>query len=170
MAMREALTHPYRHPNPFVRWTARVATASLTLGAGAAVDQLALHHTPAAEVRVVDGTVSCPSGEQVEGVWVDTANGTSGFARWRALGVSTVARYAYQITMSPGLPPDRQPDFSVTVGCGGTRENWEHSIGSIYVTGSHRSFDCTQGNVCQPTPDSLSPLPPDSTPSTRASS
>ena len=69
----------------------------------------------AASTVGVRGTVACPSGKPVVGVWVASSGGGSGYASWSAYpGASTIARFSR--TFSTNLPTT----IYLNVGCGGT--------------------------------------------------
>lgn len=85
--------------------------------------------TPAAKTGEsashVSGSIQCQVGG-VEGIWIQAANGGSGWAPW----VSSAARpsYAtYSYTLPYGGP------YSAEIGCGGTSSTW----GVVEYTGFH---------------------------------
>lgn len=64
----------------------------------------------------VSGTVRCPSGAAVAGVWVQSTGGGSKFAsRWAQPGAATVN--GYSATVNSGM-------VELHVGCGGTSSSW----------------------------------------------
>ena len=70
---------------------------------------------------VAYGTVTCPDGMQVTGVWVETAQEDRGWAEWQPHANDTEsADYSRNLDNSEG--------YGLKVGCGGTRESWGQSI------------------------------------------
>lgn len=68
------------------------------------------------------GTVACPSGRPVVGVWVQSSGGGSGFANWsRYPGASTVAKFSRTMSTNPGTT------LYLNVGCGGSTATWGSS-------------------------------------------
>jgi len=81
----------------------------------------------------VGGLLSCTSGASVEGVWVQTAQG-SGFAPWQGIANSGSVKYWYTL-------PTNEP-YSLHVGCGGSTSAWAVSADTPTVTGAANSFAC----------------------------
>lgn len=76
----------------------------------------------AATTYSIRGTVVCPSGLPVVGVWMQSSGGGSGFASWtRYPGRSHVARYSrtFSTNLSSGI--------YLNVGCGGSTSAWSTS-------------------------------------------
>lgn len=70
----------------------------------------------------IRGTVVCPSGQSVVGVWVNSSGGGSGWAGWTPYpGRPHVARYLRKFTTNLAS------NVSLNVGCGGTRARWSTS-------------------------------------------
>ena len=81
----------------------------------------------------ISGTISCLSGQSVEGVWVQAAQG-SGYSPWQGTGDGSTARYWYT------LPSETS--FSLHVGCGGTPDTWGISVSTPLVPGPVADFMC----------------------------
>lgn len=102
-----------------IREAARPVSAALlagTLGA-ACLSSAGCASSPGSEAK---GTVTCPAGEPVEGVWIDAGTG-QGWAQWHLKSSKnpTAAEYSRDV----GEPTN----YSVHIGCGGTPSNWEHA-------------------------------------------
>jgi hypothetical protein len=83
----------------------------------------------------ITGQLSCQSGAQVEGMWVQAADASgSGWASWKKLDNGSVADWWYT------LPTNEA--YHLNVGCGGSPENWTVTVKSTEVTGWHNSFNC----------------------------
>lgn len=83
----------------------------------------------------ISGTAQCVSGNNVVGVWIEATNGGSGWAYWTPTpGLPSEATYSYT------LPNDG--NYDVTVGCGGTPQNWATSNVSPLLSGTSYSFLC----------------------------
>lgn len=69
----------------------------------------------------VAGTVKCPEGQPVTGVWVEPMGGGGrGWARWQAeLEQPNVAAFGKAIDAGAS-------SYRLSVGCGGTPREWEH--------------------------------------------
>lgn len=87
--------------------------AAVSLVAGGVAIEGCSSSSPQAE-----GTIICPTGQRVDGVWVDTGS-KQGWASWQVIGRPNEASYDYSVGFESG--------YFVHVGCGGTSENWEHS-------------------------------------------
>jgi hypothetical protein len=87
-------------------------------------------------VAAAIGTVECATGRPVEGVWVDVANGHSGWAEWAAEPNNPDrASYSYELQMAG--------KYTVHVGCGGSPENWASETWSEPVaSGETHDFMC----------------------------
>lgn len=93
-----------------------IALLAGTLGA-ACLSSAGCGSSPHSEAK---GTITCPAGEPVVGVWIDADTG-QGWAQWRPQSAedTTTAEYSRDV----GEPTD----YSVHVGCGGTPDNWEYA-------------------------------------------
>ena len=95
--------------------------------------------TPSPEVTAtaataVSGSIQCQS-TSVEGVWVQSANGGSGWAPW----VSSAANPDHA-TYSYTLP--KGGEYSLHVGCGGTTSTWKVAAYSDFYGGTVNDFYC----------------------------
>lgn len=118
-----------------LRWRKPMTVASAAILAVAVISGgTFLAFQPGSEgASLVEGEVTCQSGAQVVGVWIQTENGpSSGFAARSTSG----AGVRYEYALSEGTR------YAVHVGCGGTRENWDTNNRSGYGTGPFRSFVC----------------------------
>lgn len=88
---------------------------------------------PASASVGISGQVMCVDQRSVVGLWVQAANGGSGWAT-----LTNVNGYTknYRYTLPRG------GSYSVHVGCGGTSQSWATSNKSPYVSGSYNSFTC----------------------------
>jgi hypothetical protein len=91
--------------------------ASYILLAGIGVAGLRLAGCASGEAK---GTVTCPTGKSVEGVWIDADTG-QGWAQWHPK--SPQSRNIATYNRNVGEPTH----YSVHVGCGGTPDNWEQA-------------------------------------------
>ena len=82
----------------------------------------------------ISGSIQCQS-SSVEGVWVQAANGGSGWAPW----ISSAARPDYA-TYSYTLP--HGGEYSLHIGCGGTTSSWKVATYSGYYGGTVNNFYC----------------------------
>ena len=91
---------------------------------------------PRLEYHAVSGQVRCMSGKPVVGVWVhDSIPVTGDFAELLPIpGDPSVAVYIYRRV--------RGPEYSVSVGCGGTSHDWGIGIHSGSVPGTLSDFEC----------------------------
>ena len=114
------------------------AAAALTvLGLGAAAAELT--EADKSTLPQASGTVLCPAGKNVVGVWIHSNFlGESGWATWiPAEGQPEKAHFAYP------LPEGREYDASV--GCGGTPDTWETSNYShTAVSGEPAEIVCSE--------------------------
>jgi hypothetical protein len=94
--------------------------------------------TPAAQsggsATHVSGSIQCQVGA-VEGIWIQAANGGSGWAPWN----STAARASYA-TYSYTLP--HGGEYSAEIGCGGTPSAWAAVEYTTFHTGKVNDFYC----------------------------
>jgi hypothetical protein len=81
----------------------------------------------------VGGTVTCMSGNSVEGVWVQADQG-SGFAPWQGIGDGSTSSYWYTLPL--------YENYSLHVGCGGSTSDWGVALTTQQVGGTHNSFVC----------------------------
>jgi len=105
-----------------------VATAAVALAVGAGSLTTADASAPSATTNL-SGTVSCTSGQPVEGVWVESGAGGSRWAGWHAF---------------PGRPGDALYSADITfggtgswtklhVGCGNNPSNWRSTVTTGWV-------------------------------------
>jgi hypothetical protein len=88
---------------------------------------------PASASTGVSGYVECLT-MPVEGVWIDAANGGSGWASWYTSGDAEYAHYSYN------LP--NNGSYAVHVGCGGSPSSWAVATHSGYYGGTVNDFLC----------------------------
>jgi len=81
----------------------------------------------------ISGTISCVSGNSVEGVWVQASQG-SGYSPWQGIGNGSTSRYWYTLPSTES--------FSLHVGCGGTTAAWGISLSTPLVPGPVANFTC----------------------------
>jgi hypothetical protein len=81
----------------------------------------------------VSGTVSCVSGDSVEGVWVQADDG-AGWAPWVGLGNGSTSTWSFT------LP--EQESYSLHIGCGGTTASWAVADYSPAITAATSAFNC----------------------------
>ena len=129
VAVRTSTTHaaPVSAPTPSVVPTSPASSAPVTIS------------TPSPEVTAtaatsVSGSIQCQS-TSVEGVWVQSANGGSGWAPW----VSSAANPDHA-TYSYTLP--HGGEYSLHVGCGGTTSSWKVAEYSNFYGGTVNDFYC----------------------------
>ena len=118
---------PVVHSTPSAAPTTPASSSSITIT------------TPSPEVTAtaptnISGSIQCES-SSVEGVWIQSANGGSGWAPW----VSSAARSDYA-TYSYTLPEGGE--YSVHVGCGGTTASWKVAEYSNFYGGTVNDFYC----------------------------
>jgi len=94
--------------------------------------------TPAAQTGEsatrVSGSIQCQS-EGVEGVWIQAANGGSGWAPWvSSAAYPSYASYSYTLPYGG--------EYSVTIGCGGTPKAWAKVEYSSFYGGTVNNFYC----------------------------
>jgi hypothetical protein len=73
------------------------------------------------------------SGNSVEGVWVQAAQG-AGYSPWQGIGNGSTSRYWY--TLPAQIP------FSLHVGCGGTTAAWGVALTTPQTPGPVANFTC----------------------------
>jgi len=66
----------------------------------------------------VSGEVTCPDGQPVDGVWINSSGGGSNYARWRAASRSSATYSTWLQTSTPTA-------ISLHVGCGGSTVDWK---------------------------------------------
>ena len=81
----------------------------------------------------MSGQVSCVSGNSVEGVWVQAADG-AGWAPWQGLGNGSTSNWWFTL-------PENEA-WSLHVGCGGSTSSWAVADYTPWVTGSYNAFNC----------------------------
>jgi hypothetical protein len=81
----------------------------------------------------ITGQVTCMSGNSVEGVWVQAAEG-KGWASWMKLGNGSTSDWWLKL-------PENE-SYTLAVGCGGSPENWAVTAHTPWVNGGHNSFNC----------------------------
>ena len=74
----------------------------------------------AAPANAASGKASCAT-SNIVGIWVDVENGTDGWATRSATSDPKINNYSYNT---------QNKRWRVTVGCGGTPQNWGQSISS----------------------------------------
>jgi hypothetical protein len=129
-SVRTSTTEPAKavvEPTPSVAPTTPASSSPITIT------------TPSPEVTAtaatnISGSIQCES-TSVEGVWIQSANGGSGWAPW----VSSAAR-SYYATYSYTLP--KGGEYSVHVGCGGTTSSWKVAEYSNFYGGTVNDFYC----------------------------
>jgi hypothetical protein len=96
----------------------------------------------------IRGTVACPSGKVVVGVWVESSGGGSGFAAWSAYpGARTIARFSRTFTTNLAT------NVHLNVGCGGKPSKWGSSSRTPKVVVSsasvlHYNVECGRVGSC----------------------
>lgn len=114
----------------------------------------------------IRGTVACPSGQPVVGVWMQSSGGGSGFMTWTAYpGAPTIARFsspnAFKFTLGSSI--------HLNVGCGGTPTRWGSSSRGPSITvksGSmlYMNAECN-GSTCSTFPmENNTPAAPSTNP------
>ena len=95
--------------------------------------------TPAVANTGVGGSVSCLSGNNVEGIWVSASSGTSSWAKMSVPG-NTNSAVSWSYTLTSGN------SYFIHVGCGGNPNNWAVNTYSGTRTGN------SSGLICYDTP------------------
>jgi len=117
--------------------SAAIAASSLGVLAAAA---------PAAMANSAHGYATCGDPGLVEGVWVSTGGGQSGWATMNVAGNKAK-------TVSFSRPVSGQVFYSITVGCGGSPQRWaitENGVGSATDWPTGWRWNCSFG-MCQAT-------------------
>jgi hypothetical protein len=83
----------------------------------------------------VRGTVTCLSGDAVQGVWVSANSGGSGWASW-----TPYAGDPSKATWSRSLP--NGGDYYIAVGCGGSPSSWKRTLYSDTISEANTSLLC----------------------------
>jgi hypothetical protein len=82
----------------------------------------------------ISGSITCES-QNVEGVWIQAANGGSGWAPWvSSADDATYATYSYTLPHGGA--------YSLHVGCGGTTSSWAVAAYSSFYGGTVNNFFC----------------------------
>ena len=81
----------------------------------------------------ISGSVSCISGNGVEGVWVAAGSG-AGWSPWQGQGNGATATFWYT------LP--KKESYSLHVGCGGSPSSWKVATYSVTVSTAVNNFAC----------------------------
>jgi hypothetical protein len=90
---------------------------------------------PSGRSVTISGRVTCKSGEPVVGVWIDAANGGSGFASMYAEPTNrSRARYVRNLPFGGS--------YALHVGCGGSPQRWAIANYSPYVSLPQTDFVC----------------------------
>lgn len=95
----------------------------------------ALAAAPAGASTGVSGSVSCVSGNNVEGIWVSASSGTSGWATMNVPG-NTSSYVSWHYTLTSGN------SYFVHVGCGGSTNNWAVNTYSGTKSGNSNGLLC----------------------------
>jgi hypothetical protein len=125
------------------RWFRAVAFAVPFLGVALVVP--APVTAAATGTIVVSGTVSCQS-DPIEGVWVESGGGGSGWAGWQVVdGHTNIATYQAKI-QNTSLPTN----IRLHVGCGGSPSDWlsDNETGSTSQAGGALTGTATLNAVC----------------------
>jgi hypothetical protein len=118
------------------RKLALAGVASLLCG-GAAVAAA----SPAFASETISGTVTCFYGnDSVDGVWVSTSNGTSGYAHLSGNGAGQQT-YSYGGVNASGT-------YNLHVSCGGTTQNWGITYYTGPVSGTYYDWVCSSSGGC----------------------
>jgi hypothetical protein len=108
-----------------VKIGAVVAAAALASASALATVQSAafarplLSSSPKTAGLSVSGKVTCPPGQPVDGLWVNSSGGGSNYARWRRAASRSSASY------STWLQTSTPTAVSLHVGCGGSTVDWK---------------------------------------------
>jgi hypothetical protein len=81
----------------------------------------------------ISGSVSCISGNTVEGVWVAASKG-SGYSPWTGQGNGASASFTYTLPL--------HESYSLHVGCGGSTSSWKVATYSVTVSTAVNNFAC----------------------------
>jgi hypothetical protein len=87
--------------------------------------------------------IHCVSGNPVVGVWIDAAEGGSGWAV-RGAGESQFIRFTHELPFGGA--------YSVHVGCGGSANRWGVAVWSTEAALLFRRLTCDDIAVTPPTP------------------
>jgi hypothetical protein len=106
------------HKRPVTRLLGALTAGAL---AGGAITYFIANETKSNDQVAVAGVVVCPEGEPVTGVWVEPKDGPGrGWARW-----APNADQPHQATYSKAID-QTAISYKLSVGCGGTPDNWLH--------------------------------------------
>lgn len=99
---------------------ARFGAALVMAGLLASVLVIRAPEPAAAATRTLSGTVTCPGGQAVQGVWVQSSKGGSKFASWFPFpGLTNAASFSTSIAFS-----GTSTSIELRVGCGGKKSAW----------------------------------------------
>lgn len=96
----------------------------------------------------ITGSVQCTHGEPVEGVWVNSSLGGSGWAKTLSGHDATVKYFRYPATSSVTLPYGTY--ISIHVGCGVTESQWASDNRTPGVVVHHDGHLIINAYSCQP--------------------
>jgi len=83
----------------------------------------------------ISGTVECVyANNTVNGIHVDVATGTDGFASWTSTGPSS-ASFTYNLSQNTS-------SYFINVGCGGSPSSWGATFRSPTLTGKNYNLYC----------------------------
>jgi hypothetical protein len=105
---------------------------------------------PKATPLTITVDVTCRSGTKVASVWIEAAQGGSGWATPVNEG-GDVARYVYQLPFAGG--------YEVRAGCGGTADNWSARTSSRVDDAVYRRLLCDDPAYHPPDPAPCIDLP-----------
>lgn len=103
---------------------------------------------PSDTAAAIRGTVTCASGSEIVGVWIEAEAGGSGFAQ-RSNGGG--GRSDFEFTLASG------GRYRIEVGCGGTEQQWATNSQSPFVDGSQHSFVCDDSAANEQTTEACQP-------------
>jgi hypothetical protein len=112
---------------------AAAATVALATG-GTATAATSASFRPSASTGI-SGSLSCVTGNAVEGVWVAANNSTSGWAILN-VGSGSSSTVSWHYTLNNG------GSYYIHVGCGGSPSNWATNNYSSTVSGNLPSLIC----------------------------
>lgn len=97
---------------------ALAGVSALATGQSPAFARPVLSRSSATAGLSVNGEVTCPAGQPVDGVWINSSGGGSSYARWRAASRSSATYSSWLQTSTPTA-------ISLHVGCGGSTVDWK---------------------------------------------
>ncbi len=90
---------------------------------------------PAASASTsVSGSLTCVSGNFLEGVWVDATSGSDGWAATTILSDGHSKSWSYTLTAGS--------TYKLDVGCGGSQQHWAVSLNTATLSGNHNQMLC----------------------------